>query len=348
MKTKKKRPIIKVESYYLQYFKEKLEEKKNYIPLSFNFVKQRYTNNTKSDLQVTHNSFLDKRIVNYLHKKKYKIEFTFMINNKKINVRLFFFHEISDNMINKLLKKIYLLLLFLDEKSANININIYFTHFKKMMPHDNNYTSYNINSGLCSFHPNINEITIYREEEWFKVLIHELLHAFNYDNKYEKINHSKIVKIFNIKQLDLFSETYVEVWATVINVIITGFLSNKPFIKWCNIALNKEFIHCINQNKKILASFNTKYELEIQKPQFIHLEKQNILYYYLFKMILFYHLGKFIRICNNDDHILQLNKKKTLLLLNLIMDTYKKPHFVQLIKNKRLKQTKNLKMTITK
>ena len=96
MKTKKKRPIIKVESYYLQYFKEKLEEKKNYIPLSFNFVKQRYTNNTKSDLQVTHNSFLDKRIVNYLHKKKYKVEFTFMINNKKINVRLFFFHEISD------------------------------------------------------------------------------------------------------------------------------------------------------------------------------------------------------------------------------------------------------------
>lgn len=347
MKTRKRHYNIIIKKNYTNYFKNELEEKIKLLPSKIEFVIQKYNKDTKTTMDMS-NKFLDSRIAKYLEKRKFKVEKSYKINNKIINIKLFFFKETSEIDIELILKKIHLLiLLFFYKKSTNININIYFTHFKKMMPFDNDFTSYNVNSGVCSFHPHLNNITIYREEEWFKVLIHELFHALNFDNKFDNFVHPRITDKFNIKNLNLFSETYVELWATFYNVIISVFLSNKIFSKNVNNYLRKEFMHCIDQNKKILHKFNTNYQSEIEKPSFVYLEKQNILYYYLFKMILFFKLNEFFTICESDDNLLQLNKEKTTKLLDLILNTYKKPAFIRLIKHKRLRKTRNLKMTIT-
>ena len=63
-------------------------------------------------------------------------------------------------------------------------------------------------------------LLIYRKEEWFKVLIHELFHVLgldfsviNYDNNKEILR-----KHFNNINSDLLiSEAYCELWATILN-----------------------------------------------------------------------------------------------------------------------------------
>jgi hypothetical protein len=350
MKTRKHHYKVMVSRSFLNIFKKQLEDKIKEMPKNIPFVLQKYTNQsvTSNPPQLS-NQFLDYRIANYLQHKKYKVEKTYVIQGKTVNITLYFFKKMAKQSIELLLKKIYLLLLlFFNEASVDININIYFTHFKKHMPSTSEFTSYHVNSGVCSFGGPVKEITIYREEEWFKVLIHEMFHALNFDDKFSEYVHPDIVDKFNIQNLKLFGETYVELWATIYNVMITIFLSKQNFFKKVTTYLQKEFMHCIDQNKKILAKNNTTYEVEITKPKFIHLEKQNLLYYYVFKMILFYKLNNFLEICNSDNHILQLNKDKTTKLLDLIVKTYKHPMLVRLVKHKRLRKTRNLKMTITR
>lgn len=348
MKTRKRHYTISINRAYIRQFKQQLEVKIKEIPQHIPYVIQPYDKKSTTHLTMS-SKFLDPKIAEYLNKRKFKVEKKYIINHKTIDIKLFFFKKPKHTEVQSILKKIYLLLLlFFYKKSTNININIYFTHFKKFMPFDTQFTAKHINSGVCSFNTHLQTITIYREEEWFKVLIHELFHALDFDNKFGEFIHPRITDKFNIKQLHLFSETYVELWATFYNVIITIFLSNKPFIKYVTIYLRKEFMHCIDQTKKILHAFNTTYMNEIGKPTFIYLEKQNILYYYVFKMILFYTLNRFLVICKSDTNMLQLNKKKTNRLLDLILDTYKTPAFTRLIKHKRLRKTRNLKMTITK
>ena len=350
MKTRKHHYKVLVNRSFLHTFKQELDDKIKEMPKTIPYVLQKYTNHsdTSNPSQLS-NQFLDSRIAKYLQKKKYKVERTYVIHGKKINITLYFFKKMAKLSIELILKKIYLLLLlFFNEASVNVNINIYFTHFKKYMPPTSEFTSYHVNSGVCSFGGPVNEITIYREEEWFKVLIHEMFHALNFDDKFSEYVHPDIVDRFNIQNLKLFGETYVELWATIYNVMISVFLSKQPFLKYVDQYLQKEFMHSIDQNKKILAKNNTTYEAEIAKPKFIHLEKQNLLYYYVFKMILFYKLNDFLQICKSDNHILQLNKDKTTKLLDVIVKTYKHPALVRLIKHKRLRKTRNLRMTITR
>ena len=54
----------------------------------------------------------------------------------------------------------------------------------KILPVANKILSaVNVNSGYTSFYNDLREIVIYRKEEWFKVLIHELMHYYDYDIK---------------------------------------------------------------------------------------------------------------------------------------------------------------------
>ena len=66
---------------------------------------------------------------------------------------------------------------------SKINIVIYLTPFKKVLP-DNSIAILdveNANSAVTLACHNPGEIIIYRKEEWFKVFIHETFHSFGLD-----------------------------------------------------------------------------------------------------------------------------------------------------------------------
>ena len=135
------------------------------------------------------------------------------------------------------------------KNKPTINIYIYMSDFKKEINMTNPFLGYmEFNSGLSY---KISEtkgcIHIYRQEELYKVLIHELLHNLEIDiNKYETIEtqmhvHSSSHKI-------LFNEAYTEVIANYLHCIFYAYkhdFSLKQILKeeyeFTHIQINKIF-----------------------------------------------------------------------------------------------------------
>jgi hypothetical protein len=105
----------------------------------------------------------------------------------------------------------------------SLDIYIYLTPFKKELPENKSEVigPVNANTGYTYRCEKKNEIVIYREEEWFKVLIHETMHTFgndfNTDAGDDKATATMayMKKLFSLPQgVDIrLSETYSEIWA---------------------------------------------------------------------------------------------------------------------------------------
>ena len=102
-------------------------------------------------------------------------------------------------------------------------VDIYFTDYKKKFPKSSVITlgPINCNSGFSTVCAERNEITIFRSEEWFKVFLHESFHSFGLepDNSCEMQLSNYISDTLPIKSMVRVSESYVEVWARIINVV---------------------------------------------------------------------------------------------------------------------------------
>ena len=115
--------------------------------------------------------------------------------------------------------------------STDLSIYLYLTDLKKTLPSKVAHTDLkeeNVNTGFtfgCSLK---NQIYIYREEEWEKVLIHELIHAFGLDfasnDELNTIANKRAMSYFGInhtehKYLRLY-EAYTETWADILYVLL--------------------------------------------------------------------------------------------------------------------------------
>jgi hypothetical protein len=175
------------------------------------------------------------------------------------------------------------------------------------------------------------EIIIYRKEEWFKVLIHECFHSFDFDfstSNIEKIKY-KIKKRFNVKSDLLIYESYCEVWARIINCLITAFacLNNKKNIKkymeLSNIFLQFERIYSLQQCNNILNYMNLSYrDLLIDKNNNYN-ENSNVFCYYILGAILMSDYYRFIDWCyKNNKYFIKFSNNPEILVSygNLIID----------------------------
>ena len=131
----------------------------------------------------------------------------------------------------------------------NLEVSIFLTPFKKKLPSNSRDTigSNHVNTGLSSAGCNTtSRIVIYRNEEWFKVLIHELFH--NLDLDFSTMNILKSARKsysykFEIKSEYNIYETYCEIWARILNVAIKSFLktdSREKFVGRFYLLINKE------------------------------------------------------------------------------------------------------------
>jgi len=234
---------------------------------------------------------------------------------------------------------IYVLSLYSSKKcSKHLTIDIYLTPFRRMLPKKSSdlLGPMNVNGGYTygGCH-NSNTITIYREEEWFKVLIHELFHNLDLDFSTLNIDRSreKLFTIFGIESEYNIYETYCETWARILNVMMSSFLnsenmnSKKNFLSDFNSRIKKEQMFTLVQCNKIL---------KLIKGQENYKENTNILCYYVLTAALMNNYSEFMKWCaNNNSKLLKFRNtyKNVNSFLNLILKEYNSRQFVNNLLN---------------
>lgn len=179
-------------------------------------------------------------------------------------------------------------------------IYCYLTPFKKELPkkHGEILSYDNANSAVTTSCSETNEICIFREEELFKVFIHETFHAFNLDfSLHIKNQHVLSMKhMFNIKSEFNIYETYAEVWAEIINIV---FLSDDWNV--ANKLLQAEAAFSLNQMNLVLTYMGLDYSDLIKGHAFHkYREETNIFCYYVLKTLVLFYWSDFVDFCGGS------------------------------------------------
>jgi hypothetical protein len=254
--------------------------------------------------------YINSYIKEYHAKKMSKTyEYNFKISNQTSvrNIRIFFIDYLGNtrSMYDTYARYVYMVLYLLRNLnihcSKTLTIYFYMTPFKKLLPDSRSVvlSRDNINTGMTFQCSKNNTICIYRREEWFKVFIHELFHAYGTD-----INVSFSPKQYKVNTPVMVGEAYVEFWAVYFNSIITAFfltkhynqqIRNIKFSEYLAKILRAERIFSLIQVNKILRHNNLKY-MDLFKEN-KYREKTNIFAYFIIKSIFLFHYNEFIKMC---------------------------------------------------
>lgn len=268
-----------------------------------------------------YNHFLSNDLLRYIESKLH-FGSIFTINYKNINININIFDEKYYQKLPKfLLDKIKLFLSNLvnniDSKNLNdIDLTIWLGRIGKKINFHNKFLGVqNINSGVTIKNgSNISKIIIWRKEEIDKVLVHEMIHAFDLDF-YQQSNKvlNKIIEHFDIDEkryINLF-EAYTETWAVIFKSCFNGILYYDGSQKKINEMLYYEKIYSLYQTSKILNFFGYS---EFGDCNFFCTKKKNfnkknlfnqgtsILSYYIFKSILLFNLDRFTELCVKKNY----------------------------------------------
>jgi hypothetical protein len=271
-----------------------------------------------------------------------------------------------ENHFNKSITLVYIWLYLACKFAPNkcshkINIYLYLTPLKKYLPTSGYYIDENhANTAFTTSCKTITEINIFRQEEWFKVLIHETFHCMGLD--FSEFDQTKIDKhvlsIFPVNSDVRLFETYCEMWAEIINNLIISFVSYKNYddienitiehtnkmIKNCEKLLMIEQTFSVFQCAKVLKFFDLEYtdlyELHCKyKRDSNYKEGTHVLSYYILKCIYMFHVNEFIEWCSdyNKNGVINFNKQPHLVENNMyeyflfIREHYKNPEFINAV-----------------
>ena len=284
-----------------------------------------------------------------------KILYYCVLNERKITLTFFTFkNETNFAIYDKYAKQVFMLIAILthyssSECSKSLNIFIYLTDFKRIIP-DNNYTilgSYNVNGGFTTTCDKNSEIVVYRKEEWFKVLIHEAFHNLGLD--FSKMNtnqfHSKIKQIFPRNSKFNIFESYCEFWARILNSAFCSYnvIDNKndkdAFKTFLDFFIQIERLFSLFQCNKILKFLGISYQNLYETDNGSHIarenlykEKTNVFAYYIVTAFLLDNYVNVMNWCNkNNLSCFKFNNSQRNLDLfyNLIENSYKRNEFLK-------------------
>ena len=240
----------------------------------------------RPDMYSSH--FFPKQIHEYIDETAlHKIQYVCKIKHRTINIYFVLNDDMYDtlktrdihfldNYIRMMYMWIYILSAFSKETcSKTLSVYIYLTPFKKLLP-DNQLTTIDtehVNTAYTTHCRVNNEIVVFREEEWFKVFVHETFHSFGLDFANMTNTHSvnkRLNELFNVNVDFLLFESYCEFWARTINCMMYTYLQlqlqtkNKlnynTFEKTFNQHMEHEGEHSLSQGLKILNFMGLNYK----------------------------------------------------------------------------------------
>jgi hypothetical protein len=227
-------------------------------------------------------------------------------------------------------------------KCKDLVLNVYLTPFQKTLPTQTRdsgkvvLSAINCNTGVSTRCDYGHEITVYREEEWFKVFIHESFHYFGLDFAYDQsasVN-TALHRMFCVKEETLLYEAYTEFWAEIIVMALFSKIRHKAF----STILKRELHHSLQQAKKVLAVQDLTYSdvtATSSHPciqDHIYREETNVFAYYIIKTIFLYFHDSFFQWCNtHNTNLLQFDPSTLPSLLEWIESHYRDPGLVAAI-----------------
>lgn len=214
--------------------------------------------------------------------KKYK--------NKHIDLSLYL--PIEKNSENKydepnvdLINKIFLFMSKLFKASnEKLKLVVFYGNQKKMLDfsNKNNFLcSDNVNSGVSIKHE---LIMIWRKEEFYKVLIHELVHFFGIDFYVNDSIYEKLNELLNLKYKIVGSDKINESYTEAIAIFLHSIIYSEENMLNINDVMKYEIMFSHFQMAKILSYFNCESFDKLEKTNI----KQNtsVFSYYIIKSIL--------------------------------------------------------------
>jgi hypothetical protein len=180
-------------------------------------------------------------------------------------------------------KKMYIWLTIISKLASsqcvqNLTVYIYLTQEKKRLPNDPNAVlgRENANTAFTTSCTSDTEIHLYREEEWFKVFIHETIHSYGLD--FSTMNNSsanaQIRKIFGISYDVRLYESYTEYWAEIVHMcflahfhmVKTPKMENiDNYVKYIEEMMAYEITYSLLQCAKVLSHNELTYDDIVQR-----------------------------------------------------------------------------------
>lgn len=310
----------------------------------------------------TDSKYFPAELQNYivLHTKSQQ-SIHFKIGERTVTIHFIHMKKNNNFDINKYVDSLALLFSLMDlvthNKSVNkhLRVEVYLTPFKKTMPGmSEEFLPMHVNSALTYVCESNGEIIIYREEEWFKVLIHECIHSYclDFSQHDQKLLGRCIVNYFPIHVENiLLSETYAETWAEILNCALLSFNdaahSLRLFSLYFNFYMQVEIVHSIFQSNKILERYHSSFS-SLREKKFLWKQKTHVYEYHVLKTILLFSFDKFIVWCqeSNGSDLIPY-RGNSYLFCDLIMESYQDKDFQE--KVRRIKNRSNgdgLRMSI--
>ena len=325
-------------------------------------------------------------------RKKMGREYRFSINTQQIVLYLVYPFALDDpiqsmsptkidTFFTDCLHKIYLWLHIANKHkpptcSQQLNIYIYFTELFKVLPEKKREPigEKHANTAFTTSCMPSTNIHVYREEEWFKVFIHESFHCLGFDFSHSRVlsesAKNQVLSIFPvISDVNLF-ETYCETFAEIVNVIFYVYLNYKnenleKIINRIEKYMMYERIFTCFQCAKVLHFYGLTYEdlykkdNKSQQLRTQYDEDTNVLAYYVIKSIYMTHLPAFFHWFsknNQNSFIFKETQENINAYCNIIQLYHSDPHFLKMIgymeswlsahSGENTLETKTLRMTV--
>ena len=306
-------------------------------------------------------TYLTREMTDYIKTESKKIlTFECTINNRTIRLIFIIFKNNNFERIayyKTYAHRVYMWLSMISKKSTcveTLTIYVYLTPFKKQLPENKSESigPVHANTGYTYRCEKENEIVIYREEEWFKVVLHETMHAFGNDFSTDEGSSSAIKQLFSLPPgISIrMSETYSEIWARIMNVVFQTYFKNPPslesrsalqFKKNVEFYLHLESIFSLYQCIKILDFMGVNYQLLIADSDHskkmirsFYRENTNVFAYYVLTSVLLNNHDAFLSWCvkHNGPGLNMFRVKTTQSeFIELIESCYKKNELLQKI-----------------
>lgn len=211
--------------------------------------------------------------------EKYQLIFSCQnVGNREINIIFTIFSEEDKNNIEKYVSYANAMYMWLyicakyatKNCSKTLDIYLYQTPFTKNLPE--NMTTIlgpeHVNTAFTYACMPRGQMLIFRDEEWFKVFLHETFHSYGLDfTTHEETELKKhMYNLFPINsEFDMY-EAYTETWARIMNCALCGFntLANKKdkkaFIENTTFCIEMERMFAIYQCNKMLGFMGLQYQ----------------------------------------------------------------------------------------
>jgi hypothetical protein len=170
-------------------------------------------------------------------------------SNENTNIHLYTIRNSKPDV--KIIMQIITFFRKMTQNNLDLELVIFYSNQKRLFPKNHDFfTPENINAG-CTVWKKF--IYIWRKEEFYKVLIHELIHYFSLDfhDKDEKYLENIRDSVFKIDGIDVVNEAYTEILAIIINSSFVSLIKNIDF----SDIINYEILFTHFQIAKIINFF---------------------------------------------------------------------------------------------